>query len=119
MDAAGVIDGVGDGADWAIGEAVMVIVVATGPRGGAYAEYIIVPADSVARVPAGMDLVAAATLPMNGLTARYSLDQLALKPGDTIAVTGAAGCYGGYVVELAKADGLRVIADASEADEEL
>ena len=56
---------------------------------------------------------------MNGLTARLSLDQLALRPGQTLAVTGAAGCYGGYMVELAKADGLRVIADSSEADEEL
>jgi NADPH2:quinone reductase len=119
MDAAGTIDAVGPGAAWTIGEHVMAIVLPTGPRGGAYAEYIVVPADSVAPVPAGMSLVDAATLPMNGLTARYSLDQLALNPGDTIAVTGAAGSYGGYVVQLAKADGLRVIADASEADEEL
>jgi len=36
-----------------------------------------------------------------------------------VAVTGAAGAYGGYVVQLAKADGLRVIADASEADRRL
>jgi len=64
-------------------------------------------------------LVEAATLPMNGLTARQSLDQLALRPGQTLAVTGAAGCYGGYVVQLAKADGLRVVADASSADEAL
>jgi NADPH:quinone reductase-like Zn-dependent oxidoreductase len=64
-------------------------------------------------------LIEAATLPMNGLTARQSLDQLALRPGQTLAVTGAAGCYGGYVVQLAKADGLRVIADASRADEGL
>ena len=40
-------------------------------------------------------------------------------PGQTLAVTGAAGAFGGYVVQLAKADGLRVIADASEEDEEL
>ena len=56
---------------------------------------------------------------MNGLTARLSLDLLALSPGQTLAVTGAAGCYGGYMVQLAKADGLRVIADASPADEAL
>lgn len=53
------------------------------------------------------------------MTARRSLDQLALRPGETLAVTGAAGCYGGYVVQLAKADGLRVIADAAPADEAL
>jgi NADPH2:quinone reductase len=119
MDAAGVIDEVGDGSDWALGEHVMAVVSPRGPRGGAYAEYIVVPALSVARIPAGTDLVSASTLPMNGLTARRTLDQLALKPGETLAVTGAAGAYGGYVIQLAKAEGLRVIADASEADEEL
>jgi NADPH:quinone reductase-like Zn-dependent oxidoreductase len=34
-------------------------------------------------------------------------------------VTGAAGAYGGYVILLAKAEGLTVIADASEKDERL
>jgi NADPH2:quinone reductase len=119
MDAAGVIDEVGDGAEWSLGQDVMAVVSPRGPRGGAYAEYIVVPAQSVARIPAGTDPVTASTLPMNGLTARRSLDQLDLKPGATLAVTGSAGAYGGYVIQLAKADGLRVIADASEADEEL
>jgi NADPH:quinone reductase-like Zn-dependent oxidoreductase len=53
---------------------------------------------------------------MNGLTARMSLDLLNLSPGQTLAVTGAAGAYGGYVIQLAKADGLTVIADASDKD---
>ena len=39
--------------------------------------------------------------------------------GQTLAVTGAAGAFGGYVVQLATAEGLRVIADASPADEAL
>jgi NADPH:quinone reductase-like Zn-dependent oxidoreductase len=73
----------------------------------------------VTLAPRGFSHAEAATLPMNGLTARLSLDQLALQPGQTLAVTGAAGAYGGYVVQLAKADGLRVIADASEKDEQL
>ncbi|MCW2540109.1 MAG: putative zinc-binding oxidoreductase [Frankiales bacterium] len=119
MDAAGVIDEVGAGVDWEIGEKVMAILLPATGRGGAYAEYVVVPAQSVARIPAGSDLVSAASLPMNGLTARLSLDQLNLKKGQSIAVTGAAGAYGGYVVQLAKADGLYVVADASEADEEL
>jgi len=70
-------------------------------------------------VPKGVDAVAASTLPMNGLTARLALDLMALTPGQVLAVTGAAGAFGGYVVQLAKADGLTVVADASEADEEL
>ena len=120
MDAAGVLDEIGDGVetDLAIGDHVMAIVV---PRGshGAYSQFVVVPADSVVRAPAGATLVEASTLPMNGLTARRALDLLALQPGQSIAVTGAAGAFGGYVVQLAKADGLRVIADASPADEAL
>ena len=120
MDAAGVLDQIGDGVDTNlnVGDQVMAIVVPRGSR-GAYSEHVVVPAGSVAAIPANATLVEAATLPMNGLTARLSLDQLALQPGQTLAVTGSAGCYGGYVVQLAKADGLRVIADASQSDEEL
>jgi NADPH:quinone reductase-like Zn-dependent oxidoreductase len=120
MDAAGVLEEIGEGAvtDLAVGDRVMAIVRPHGAH-GAYSEQIVVPAESVARVPAGSSFAEAATLPMNGLTARLTLDLLDLKAGQTIAVTGAAGAYGGYVVQLAKADGLRVIADASAADEDL
>ncbi len=120
MDVAGVIDEIGAGTQTilAVGDAVMAMVVNRARHGG-YSESIVLPADAVVRIPAGKSLIEAATLPMNGLTARQSLDQLALKPGQTLAVTGAAGCYGGYVVQIAKADGLRVVADAAPADEAL
>lgn len=120
MDAAGFVDQVGEGVTTgiAVGDRAMAIVVPKGTH-GAYRQSLVVPAGSVAKAPAGTTHVEASTLPMNALTARLSLDLLALEPGSTLAVTGAAGCYGGYVVQLAKADGLRVIADASEADHEL
>jgi NADPH2:quinone reductase len=119
MDAAGVVVEVGEGVDHvAPADTVMGIVVPTGAHGG-YRENLVLPGDSVVRVPAGADAVAASTLPMNGLTARLALDLMALQPGQVLAVTGAAGAFGGYVVQLAKADGLTVVADASEADEEL
>jgi NADPH2:quinone reductase len=123
MDAAGVIDALGtelgDGADWSVGDAVMAIVLPTEPRGGAYADRIVVPSDSVARIPDGSDFAAASTLPMNGLTAREALDKLNIPGGGTLAITGAAGAFGGYVIQLAKAEGLHVIADAREGDEQL
>jgi NADPH:quinone reductase-like Zn-dependent oxidoreductase len=120
MDVAGVVDEVGPDAatDLAVGDRAMAIVVPAGQHGG-YSDSLVLPAASVARAPAGASLVEAATLPMNGLTARKALDMLALPPGATIAVTGAAGAFGGYVVQLAKADELRVVADASARDEEL
>ncbi|HXJ79614.1 MAG TPA: NADP-dependent oxidoreductase [Candidatus Methylomirabilis sp.] len=119
MELAGVIDAAGGGTDWRIGDRVMAIVNPRRPGGGAQAELVVVPATSVARVPEGTSLEAAATLPMNGLTVRLALDQLALRPGQTLGVTGAAGAVGGYAVELGVADGLRVIAVAGPRDEAL
>ena len=110
MDVAGVLDEIGPGAGTAlaIGDHVMAIVIPRGSHGG-YSEYVVLPAESVAKSPTGATHAEASTLPMNGLTARLSLDLLDLKPGQTLAVTGAAGAYGGYAVQLAKADGLRVM----------
>lgn len=101
------------------GQAVMGIVNPRRPQGGAYAQYLCVPAASVVPVPPGVDLAEAATVPMNGLTAWLSLEMLALPRGASLLVTGGAGALGGYVIELAKRQGLRVLADAKEADREL
>ncbi|MGY2074821.1 quinone oxidoreductase family protein [Blastococcus sp. SYSU DS0828] len=119
MDVAGVVTELGEGVDHlSVGDLAMGIVVPFGPY-GAYREDKVLPGGSVVRAPAGATAVEASTLPMNGLTARLALDLMALQPGQVLAVTGAAGAFGGYVVQLAKADGLTVVADASEADEEL
>ncbi|MFD9393510.1 NADP-dependent oxidoreductase [Streptomyces sp. NPDC060000] len=120
MDAAGVVEQIGEGTgtDLRAGDHVMAVVVVSGTH-GAYAEHLVVPAESVVRVPAGATDVEAATLPMNGLTARMALDLLELPAGATVAVTGAAGAVGGYAVQMAKADGLRVISDAAPKDEAL
>jgi NADPH:quinone reductase len=111
MEAAGIVDEVGSGVPDRLkpGDAVMAIVVPQGSQ-GAYREQIVLDARSVVRAPTGKTHPEAATLPMNGLTARLSLDLLKLSPGQVIAVTGAAGAYGGYVIQLAKAEGLTVIA---------
>jgi NADPH:quinone reductase len=56
---------------------------------------------------------------MNGLTALRGLELLGLEPGATLLVTGGAGLLASYVIPLAKLRGLRVLADAAPADEEL
>jgi NADPH:quinone reductase len=120
MDAAGVLEEIGSGVrtDLRVGDHVMAIVLPDGSH-GAYCEQLVVPVESVARVPAGATDVEACTLPMNGLTAQLALDVLDLEPGGTLAVTGSAGAFGGYVVQLAKVSGLTVAADALEADQQL
>lgn len=120
MDVAGVLTEIADDVrtDLAIGDHVMAIVVPSGQHGG-YRADLVLPAESVVRIPNGASDIEAATLPMNGLTARAALDQLELRPGQVLAVTGAAGAFGGYVIQLAKADGLVVVADAKESDVDL
>ena len=120
MDVAGVVDQIGEGVETGveIGDRVMAMVV---PRAshGAYREQIVLDQRAVVKAPVGASHAEACTLPMNGLTARLSLDLLDLSPGQVIAVTGGPGAYGGYVIQLAKADGLTVIADAGESDRSL
>ncbi|HJF13957.1 MAG TPA: NADP-dependent oxidoreductase [Enteractinococcus helveticum] len=120
MDVAGIIEAIDADAntDLTVGEKVMAIVVPDGAH-GAYAQRVVVPIDSVVRMPEGATFAEACTLPMNGLTARLALDTLDLPEGSTLVVTGAAGVLGGYVIQLAKADGLVVMADTSDADDEL
>lgn len=121
MDLSGHVDAIGPDTDGrlSVGDPVIGFAIPYAPTKGAYAEQVVLPAASVVRAPANVDMFAASTLLMNAMTARLALDAMAVSPGDTIAVTGAAGCFGGYAVQLAKADGLRVIADAADKDEEL
>ncbi|MER5183894.1 hypothetical protein ABT009_37075 [Streptomyces sp. NPDC002896] len=82
MDAAGMVEQVGEGVDTDLsaGDHVMAIALVSGTH-GAYAEHLVVPAESVVRVPAGATDIEAATLPMSGLTARMALDLLELPAG--------------------------------------
>lgn len=122
MDVAGTIDEVGEGVKnshkWTVGDEVTAIMVPKGSSGG-YSEHVVVPADSVTTKPAGATWAEAASFLMNGLTARQALDLLSLPGGATLGVTGSAGAFGGYVIQLAANSGLRVIADSSPADEDL
>lgn len=120
MDAAGIVDEIGPGVvtDIALGDRVMAMVVPQGQH-GAYASSIVLNQDAVVPAPASLSHAETASLPMNTLTARLSLDLLKLQTGQTLAVTGGPGAYGGYVIELAKTEGITVIADAKPDDEAL
>lgn len=87
-------------------------------RVGAYAQAAAVEPGWLAPRPEGLDEVTGATVPLNVLTARQKLDALALEPGSTLLVTGASGAVGSFATQLAVADGLRVLAVASNDDED-
>ena len=101
------------------GQPVIGVVNPRTSRGGAYAEIIAVSARSIAPLSPKVDLVAAATVPMNALTAALALDFLALKRGQTLLVTGGAGMLGGFAIQLARVDGLTVLANVGEKDRTL
>lgn len=119
-DAAGTLDAVGDGvAGFAPGDRVIGLRDRLTAPVGAQAQLVVLDASAVAPAPRSATAAEASTLPLNGLTADQALDLLALAAGEWLLVTGAAGAVGGFAVELAVARGLRVVAVAREADEEL
>lgn len=119
MEFTGVVEDVGEGVSLANGTRVLGVINPRTPAGGAYAEYIVVPAVSVAELAPQSDLVAAATVPMNALTASMALDQTGLQSGQSLLVTGGTGMLGGYVLQLAKEHGIKTIAAGRDEDREL
>jgi NADPH:quinone reductase len=89
-----------------------------GGRVGAYAQAAAVDPGWLAPLSTEIDDATAATLPLNALTARQALDMIALPPGATLLVTGATGAVGGFATQLAVRDGYRVLAQASDGDED-
>ncbi|MEW2528627.1 NADP-dependent oxidoreductase [Streptomyces sp. NPDC047071] len=119
-DVAGTVDATGPSVTaLAVGDEVIGLRDLLDVSLGTYAEYVVLDATAVAPAPEGQPSAAAATLPLNGLTAWQSLAALDLPPGAPLVVTGAAGAVGGYAVELAALRGLRVLAVAGAADEGL
>lgn len=78
---------------------------------GAYAEYAVVPADRLVRVPAGITDHQAAAAMLQGMTAHYLVhDTYPLKRGETALIHAACGGVGLLLVQMAKNIGTRVIA---------
>jgi len=85
---------------------------------GGYAQLVAADAEWLVPVPADLDPVVAATVPLNALTARRALEVMALSEPITILVTGASGGVGGFAAQLAVRAGHRVFASATYDDEE-
>jgi NADPH:quinone reductase-like Zn-dependent oxidoreductase len=116
-DFAGSVTAAGPDVDLPVGSRVAGLVVGFDRDFGTYAEQLVVAASDIALVPDGLDLAAAATVPLNGLAAAQIVDLLGDGDGRGLLVTGAAGAVGGYVVPLAQDRGWRVTGLARAADE--
>lgn len=77
---------------------------------GAFAEYVVVDQNAIAKMPEGYDFNTAAAIPLTGLTAYQAIvEELEAKPGETLLIPGGSGSFGQMAVPIAKALGLRVI----------
>ena len=88
---------------------------------GSYAEYAVVPAKMLVRVPAGVDFRIAASAMLQGLTAQYlTHTTFPVKAGQTVLIHAAAGGTGRLLVQVCAMRGARVIGTVgSEAKAQL
>ncbi|WP_330257323.1 NADPH:quinone oxidoreductase family protein [Nocardia sp. NBC_00565] len=108
-EAAGIVSGIGDGVDGLVmGDRVAVLAP------GAFAEYLVAPAEVATAIPDGLDFAAAAATWVCHLTAYHALRSVArISSGNTVLVLGAGGGVGLAAVEIAAAMGAKVVAAAS------
>jgi putative PIG3 family NAD(P)H quinone oxidoreductase len=115
LECSGTIAALGDGVTgWEVGEPVCALLA-----GGGYAERVAVPAGQLLPVPAGMDLVTAASLPEVACTVWSNVAMAAnLTAGETLLVHGGAGGIGTHAIQVGKALGAMVAVTAG-SDERL
>jgi alcohol dehydrogenase len=89
-------------------------------RAGAFAEQACVDEDDAAQMPRNLAFTAAAAVPLAGLTALQALrDELRLKPGQKVFISGGAGGVGTFAIQIAKWLGAHVTTTASNRGEAL
>ncbi|MFI1410225.1 zinc-binding alcohol dehydrogenase family protein [Streptomyces sp. NPDC020707] len=116
LDFAGEIAALGTGATGpAVGDRVWG-VLGRGSGFGSAAEYVTVRPERLGPVPDGLDLVAAAALPVATTAVTALRDKAALRPGERLLVRGAAGGVGNAAVQLGQAYGAEVTALARAAN---
>ncbi|RSD23621.1 NADP-dependent oxidoreductase [Amycolatopsis eburnea] len=102
LEVAGVVDAVGEGAEFAVGDEVF-----GWSETGAYAEYAL--AKTLAPKPASLSWADAAALPVAGETALRVLGLLGVREGETLLLHGASGTVGRFAAQVAVAQGVTVI----------
>jgi NADPH:quinone reductase-like Zn-dependent oxidoreductase len=114
VEGAGRVSAVGTGVHgFAAGDRVLAHEAPLPGGSGFWAERVLITAAHAARCPSGLDPVAAAALPVNGLTAWQALALLGLGRGERLLVTNGGGSTGSLAVQLAVTMGVEVTATAS------
>ncbi|MBQ3266208.1 MAG: NADP-dependent oxidoreductase [Ruminococcus sp.] len=85
---------------------------------GAFAEYVAVKADALARIPEYLSFEEAATVPLTALTAWQAFELMNAKKGETLFISGGTGSVGAMAIPIAKSLGLTVITNGSAENEE-
>jgi NADPH2:quinone reductase len=86
---------------------------------GAYAEYALVPAGRLVRIPDGIDYETAAAVMLQGMTAHYlTYSSFPLRKGETVLLHAAAGGVGLLLIQIAKRIGARVIGTVSSGNKQ-
>jgi NADPH:quinone reductase len=118
LDVAGVVVETGEGVTgWKKGD--RVVYHGDFTKKGGYAEYAVINAHTVSRIPEQVTFEDTAALPTAGYTAYQALHRkLPLEKIDTILIHGGAGGVGGFGVQLAKLAGKTVISTASSHNHE-
>ncbi|WP_336088174.1 NADP-dependent oxidoreductase [Nocardia sp. SSK8] len=114
VDGAGTVSAVGSGVTkFAVGDKVVGKFL-TAPAGhGSWAQFSVVPEDAtLVPIPDGVTSVAAAALPIAGVTAQDLVDAAHIQPDQTVLIVGATGGVGSFLVQLANIAGAHVIATA-------
>ncbi len=115
VDIAGVVDRVGEGVTaFAVGDEVL-----GSSSTPAYAELALASPAALVAKPPDLPWEVAGALGVGDLTAYRVLKQLHVKAGDLLLVHAAAGGVGVFAVQLAIAQGAKVIGTASEGNHEL
>ncbi|GAA4606378.1 NADP-dependent oxidoreductase [Actinoplanes octamycinicus] len=95
------------GTDAATGEPVLAFTAHKATQAGGYAEFVTLPAELVVPLPPAVDPVAAAPLPLAGLTAAQLLD--AVGEAKTLLINGPGGAIGSLLAQLATERGITVV----------
>ena len=114
-DLAGVVSAVGEGvSEFTVGDEVL----GWSERRSSHADYVAVPVTQLIRKPPALSWEAAGSLYVVGCTAFVAVRAVDVSPGDTVAVSAAAGGVGTLVVQLLRTKGATVLGIASEPNHE-